>query len=443
MDKRTLFLVILIEGFLTIAVEILSIRQMIPFVGSNILNTSLLIGVFLLALALGYYRGGMVDGDYSSALLVNLFKSFFFLSFGLSYPFLSALFFFFSGLLGLLIFAVCIMAPIVFFLGQTIPILTNLIKNERNGKISGQLLFVSTFGSFAGSIITSVLLLNYLGVNATVFIVVFLLVAVIALLAGQESKKFSRPMLGVFLLLPVVAVANTNYLFEKTNNYSNIRVGEKNSVRFLAVNDSLSSSYNTKTGVSDFAYIKKIQSYVRSLSGAGSKSVLVLGAGGFTVSLGDDANQYTYVDIDQDLQEVSEKVFLKKKINGHFVHDDARHFLLGNKEKFDVVIVDVFSNRTATPSSFVTAEFYASVARSLSKDGVLIVNTIAKPMFKDAFTRKLDHTISTSFDCQISPVTDDLVKSQNVLYACVAKVGRGEDIYTDNLTNLFELAESR
>ena len=59
-NQILLFLIIFIEGFVSVAVEILTIRQLIPFAGSNVVVTSLIIGIFLLFLSIGYWRGGKV-----------------------------------------------------------------------------------------------------------------------------------------------------------------------------------------------------------------------------------------------------------------------------------------------------------------------------------------------------------------------------------------------
>mgnify|MGYP003548929122 FL=1 len=56
--------------------------------------------------------------------------------------------------------------------------------------------------------------------------------------------------------------------------------------------------------------------------------ILVLGAGGFTLGLNDAHNDYTFVDIEHTLKEVSEKHFLRRKLtpNKKFVVADASHY---------------------------------------------------------------------------------------------------------------------
>ncbi|USN55917.1 MAG: hypothetical protein H6765_05135 [Candidatus Peribacteria bacterium] len=50
-----IYLVAFIEGFSTLAVEIIAIRKATPVVGSSIILTSVFLGIILLALSAGYY----------------------------------------------------------------------------------------------------------------------------------------------------------------------------------------------------------------------------------------------------------------------------------------------------------------------------------------------------------------------------------------------------
>lgn len=68
-------LIILIEGFVSISVEILAIRQLLPVAGGSVIVTSLIIGVFLLFLALGYKQGGKLHINPKKVLQTNFFIS--------------------------------------------------------------------------------------------------------------------------------------------------------------------------------------------------------------------------------------------------------------------------------------------------------------------------------------------------------------------------------
>lgn len=55
---QLLFLVILIEGYVVLATELLAIRTLIPFIGSGTETISIIISAVLLPLAFGYHVGG-------------------------------------------------------------------------------------------------------------------------------------------------------------------------------------------------------------------------------------------------------------------------------------------------------------------------------------------------------------------------------------------------
>ena len=57
--------ILLAEGYASLATEILALRRMVPFVGSAVSVTALLLAVYLAALVGGYRRGGRLarSGD--------------------------------------------------------------------------------------------------------------------------------------------------------------------------------------------------------------------------------------------------------------------------------------------------------------------------------------------------------------------------------------------
>src|SRR6185295_429791 len=79
------------------------------------------------------------------------------------------------------------------------------------------------------------------------------------------------------------------------------------------------------------AYIEFVeQHYIAPIRTKGPvKSILVIGAGGFTLGLEDKKNDYTYVDIDPSLKDISEKHFIDQKLgpNKRFIPEDARAYL--------------------------------------------------------------------------------------------------------------------
>src|SRR5437660_1589839 len=119
-----LLIILLVEGFVTISVEILTIRQLIPFYGNSVVITSIIIGFFLLFLSIGYWRGGRQKQDYIERLRFNYLFSLIWIGIGLSYSFIAVFFNlttpYLSYLSSLILYLFCILAPIVYWLGQTI-----------------------------------------------------------------------------------------------------------------------------------------------------------------------------------------------------------------------------------------------------------------------------------------------------------------------------------
>ena len=64
-------IIILLEGFVTIAIEVLTLRQLSPFFGTSVVTSSCIIGFFLFFLACGYYKGGLIHSDWCEKLSSN------------------------------------------------------------------------------------------------------------------------------------------------------------------------------------------------------------------------------------------------------------------------------------------------------------------------------------------------------------------------------------
>jgi diguanylate cyclase (GGDEF)-like protein len=127
------------------------------------------------------------------------------------------------------------------------------------------------------------------------------------------------------------------------------------------------------------------------------KAVLVLGAGGFTLSHREPSNRYTYVDIDPKIREIAETRFLKAPIRGEFIVDDARRYVRATAERYDAVVVDVFSSHTSIPGHLVTREFWQDARRALAPEGVLLANLILDGKLETPYARNLLATIESVF----------------------------------------------
>jgi spermidine synthase len=148
------------------------------------------------------------------------------------------------------------------------------------------------------------------------------------------------------------------------------------------------------------------------------RDILVLGAGGFTLSHREPSNRYTYVDIDPKIRDIAEQRFLKEPIRGTFIADDARRFVRSSDKKFDAVVVDVFSSHTSIPGHLVTQEFWQDSRRTLTPQGVLLINLILDGRLETPYARNLLATIESVFGRCAVEVLHKSKPLSNVIVSC-------------------------
>ena len=162
------------------------------------------------------------------------------------------------------------------------------------------------------------------------------------------------------------------------------------------------------------------------------RDILVLGAGGFTLSHREPENRYTYVDIDPQIRAIAERHFLKAPARGEFVADDARRYVATTVRRFDAVVVDVFGSHTSIPSHLVTREFWDGLRRVLKPDGVLLANLILDGKLESPYARNLLATIESVYGRCAVDVLHKAKPLANVEVACFASSRpAGTDIYVD------------
>ena len=173
LSKRRTTFVLFLEGFVSVSLQMLMMRQLVPFIGSSVVVSSLVVGFFLASLALGYTVGGRVKENHIAKLIKNLTISSILLGIGISYPTMDISFTYLSELINNPLIETSIvltvfLAPAVFLLGQTVPLLTNFYKSSRVSEIAGDSFAINTVGSVLGSIITALFffLLFWYGSNS-------------------------------------------------------------------------------------------------------------------------------------------------------------------------------------------------------------------------------------------------------------------------------------
>jgi predicted membrane-bound spermidine synthase len=268
-----------------------------------------------------------------------------------------------------LVFIGGVLCPLAWLLGQTVPVLTNLMKHMRTGEASGHALYWSTLGSFLGSVSLSLGVMQWLGVSAAVLACALGLAAGSLALARQQGRAWAAALAAAALavainLFPPSEVADTAYADYAV---SPVELPATPTPRLLR---------QQLAGLADrrqrAAPLRPLHHPPAPRAGrAGLRRPRGAGAGRrrlHPVAPG-ALNRYTYVDIDPEIRAIAEARFLKGPIRGDFIVDDARRFVAGTPRRFDAVVVDVFSSHTSIPGHLVTREFWNDARRALAPAG--------------------------------------------------------------------------
>jgi len=466
-SKALLYLVILLEGYIVLASELIAIRQSIPFVGSGTESIAIIIAAVLMPLAFGYYAGGRyrpvkVRGKLVTIrekLIRNVINSSILLTLGLSYLSLEI----FYALLTAIsienriaqtaIYSFTFLVYPVFLLGQTVPLISNYFSRDTLSETTGKMLFCSTVGSFGGSIISTLVLMTTIGVNNTVIVNVALLTLLVIMLSKRSIINIAI-MAGVFGLSVALNSNHTMSMFGiiENNNYNTIAiidVEDEEDSRILVMNRTAMSKISADPE-NHYPYLKYVQHtfFDPLMTNDKVDDILVVGAGGFSIGLEDTKNQYVFIDIDPSLKRISEESFLKQKLtdNKIFYPEPARAFMRRDERQYDVIFLDAFSNPNTIPQQLITKEFFELARSRLRPGGTVVFNTITSANFSNRYSVKLDNTIRTVFpniSRQIIIPHDKAKKAynwdvygtgnSNVVYSYFDKQAKSSGTYTDNL----------
>jgi spermidine synthase len=388
-----------ISGLSIMAMEISASRLLAPYFGTSIFVWTNIIGVVLVALSLGYYFGGkLADKKPQIGLLLRLI-------FGAGVLFLiiplvikplsatvnlevlssqssSAAIF-----LSSLIIAAVLFALPLFLLGMVSPFIIKLYllgESDKIGEFAGRVSAISTIGSILGTFLPTLYFIPVLGTRITINIF-----ALILILLGSLGFKRKKLNFLVLLVLPGIVYASGN---TKINNYSNILFEDESAYQYISVREDLSgtrylsvneasgfqSVYNQKKVLTGYYYdYYNVLPYL--INSTAPKKVLIIGLCGGTI-----ANQLNYffkenvevdgVEIDSKVIDVAKEYFNLDPKTTKIYNSDGRMFLQNNTKKYDLIIVDAYSQELYIPWTLTTREFWGLVNDSLKSEGVMAIN---------------------------------------------------------------------
>lgn len=408
LSRGTLIFLIFLNGYVSLSLELAVLRQLSFYVGSSAVITSIIMAIFLGFMSLGYFMGEserVSDKKIRPILNISFLVIASLSVCAASFPLITQYFSMMysggitSGVIQTFIYSLIFLSAGPFLFGFNTTLLSREL-HTYSRKSTGNIMAWDTIGSVFGSMATTLLLMPFMGVNYTVVLITVLsVVGALVLRRRWWVWVICIMVMGLSLFINSNAYQRSRFGILVNNANSTIMVTEYPNARVLYMNGLPMSVYNTDN-VNMADYINFLnRNFIDTMPADKTYKILVLGAGGFTLGLNDTHNDYTFVDIEHTLKEVSEKHFLRRKLtpNKKFVVADASQYLKNTPEMYDFILLDVYSNSYQVPESLITVEFMQRLRARIAPNGIIAMNMIVNPEFGDKYSRVFDNTFRAVF----------------------------------------------
>ena len=395
--------ILLAEGWASLGTEILALRRMSAWVGSSVDVTSILLAVYLAALAAGYRRGGRLArlGDPRPRLSSRLAGAALWSSFWLSDPGVTLAFSLPAPpLLQTFAYSLIAIAPVGWLLAECVLLAHACAAPSEASQRAGGVFSLSTIGNVAGALAATFLLMPTLGLAAAVLAVVAAS-ALASLLASPRS--LAAPALVFAACWPSLDLWVEATRYVARNAYADYRIVEAdNNDRILYINNQPASRHNPDG--EGWHYVELLE---QTICAAGERRVLVLGAAGMTFGRNAPCQlTLTFVDVDPAQESISTQFLdLAEESAAELVIEDARSFLRNTDTRWDAILIDVFTNPRVVPNHLLSREFYTLARSRLNDSGALYINFAAYPN-ESLFLSRAGRTLHSVFAQCSSRSTD-------------------------------------
>lgn len=384
-----LAVLVFVCGAAVMALEIVSSRILTPVFGSTTYTWGSLIGVILTGLSLGYFYGGRIADKNPTMFKFSsiIFSAGLYVVF-IPYvaPLIMELYDPISlNSLRVLLSTFTLLTIPSFLLGMISPYSVKLGATalSRVGSVTGNLYFLSTAGSIAGTFLAVFGFIPFFEVNQIIFSlgVSLLLVSLVGL---SRFPKLLVVFVGILVFLPTSVVGGVishsgTLVYEKETPYSHLDVIDSKQMRTMYLNSMLHSRMSlNQPDELVVEYTKYF--YLGEIFNPNFQKVLFVGGGGFSGPKNFLANypnaEIDVVEIDPDIISAAKTYFnVNENPKLRIFNEDARIFLANTDEKYDVIVLDAFS-KYYVPFHLMTLEYFELLKNRLEPDGVVISNLI-------------------------------------------------------------------
>lgn len=388
--RRTIYLFAVLEGATVMAVELISARMIAPYFGSSLYVWATVIGFTLLALAIGYFAGGVIADKYTGPdplLWVLLAASGFLMLMHVSAPLLTIAFANINSGVAVILVSMTLIVPPLVFLGMVPTFLIRKVSASADsaGGSTGLVYAISSASGIVALPVFGFFIIPRYGLTLP-SILTGLAVGLVPFTKLIARKKYAS-----LLLIPVVLFSFWAIRTQRPGKSVEVRyysegllgqllvadvsrdAHQRSDQRMLMMNRMVQTWVNTETHKSIWDYVGYVRSICSKLPE--KAEVLILGLGGGTVADIFQNNLGFHVDaveLDERIADVARDYFALGN-NVNIVVDDARHYLEETQKQYDLIFFDVYRGELPPPHAF-TLESLVKAKSLLKENGLIVVN---------------------------------------------------------------------
>ncbi|GMN11098.1 fused MFS/spermidine synthase [Croceitalea sp. MTPC9] len=385
------------SGVLALSAETLWTRMFAQVLQNSVYSFSAILVVFLLALALGGFVAHLLVRSRMpsksalaillsvSAILIGVSPNVFNIATsGLGYLAMGASWYAYVWAVFKLAFLVVLPPTVV--LGAVFPFLLKVapMTDKPSGQLVGRLVLFNSMGSFVGPVLSGFVLLDTLGLWGGIKIVAvsYGILAVMASLSFYGRKKIGWALMPIAVIMgilvlkdpPIVRLDADETLLDSWQSSDGV-------VSIVQVPKNIQMRLDNfyVLGDSGSLLVEQMQAHIPLLIHPAPKKVVFLGMGtGITAgaALHHNVEKVVAVELVSNVIPAAQRYFAPWA-NGLFndervsiVADDARNYLLGTHEQFDVIVGDLFTPWHAGTGSLYTLEHFKEAKKRLSSGGI-------------------------------------------------------------------------
>ncbi|MCR5119040.1 MAG: fused MFS/spermidine synthase [Lachnospiraceae bacterium] len=423
-NKTFLYLTEFFAGMSVMAVELGASRLMAPYFSSSQIVWTIIIGTIMIAMALGNIYGGRSadknpdpDKLYARILIAAIWIA--------AIPVLGK--YVIIGIAGLMVFTInsnflvmaafasCMIVFVfpLFLLGTVTPSLVKYTVDslDDSGKTVGNLNAFNTVGSIIGTFVPTFISIPAVGTAISFLIFAGILLILCAVyFISSKVKTAKLPVSAVLFILCCIFGHDASFAFwqdkltyegESVYNYLQVYDTERSTILSTNVLFGVQSVYRKEKELTGMYYDYAMAApLMAGVHGKPEINALILGMGTGTFATQCrryfDNMEFTGVEIDDKITKLARTYFeLSEEVP--VISYDGRAYLYGDKNKYDVIMVDAYQDITI-PFQMSTKEFFTLVKDHLKDDGIMVVNMNMKSEAEGNITEYLADTISSVFN---------------------------------------------